>query len=125
MKKSIESNIDEIIVALCYNLGMIEEDNILISKQTLSGLQSLAATLIKIIKISDGERKKNAESTLSEVVGFIDKALKGEIMTPEQYTKKYLGLLGGREGAIKLIEDSKRRTDELAKRPKRTKGDNL
>jgi len=112
------------MVALCYNLGMVGEDNILISRKTLSDLQSLAETLVKIIKISDGERKKNAENTLSEVVGFIDKALKEEIMTPEQYNKKTLDLLGGQDKVIDIAKDIIRRTDKLSKRPKRNKSDN-
>lgn len=121
---SIEFDIDEIIVALCYNLGMIKEDNILISGLTLLGLQSLAETLIKIIKISDGERKKNAENTLSEVVGFIDKALKKEIITPYQYSQRVFNAFSGRDKAIERIENDKRRKDELSKRPKRTESDN-
>lgn len=67
---------DEIIVALCYNLVMIKEDDLLISELKLSDLQNLTETLIKVIKVSDGEIKKKTENTLSEVIGLVDKALK-------------------------------------------------
>lgn len=117
----IEPSIEEIIIAVCYNLGMIEEDNILISNLKLSDLQILAETLIKIIKISDGERKKKTENVLSDVVGFIDKALKNEIRTSAEYYKMISDTVGGEE---KFIKNAKRRIDELSKRPKRIKSDN-
>jgi len=103
---------------------MIKEDDLLISELKLSDLQNLTETLIKVIKVSDGEIKKKTKNTLSEVIGFIDKALKKEIITPVQYRKIIFGAAGGREEAIKLIENSNRREDKLSKRPKRSKGDN-
>lgn len=123
-KKSIEFNIDEIIVALCYNLGMIKEDNILISKLKLSDLRELAETYFKLSKSENKDVKERAEKRLIETLNSMEKAHKEEIMTVSQYSRKFLGLLGGRDKAIELIENAKRRKDELSKRPKRTKSDN-
>lgn len=108
-------------MALCYNLGMIEEENIFISKVTLSELVVLAEAYFKMSKSENKVVKEKSEKLLIETLEIMEKAHKDEIMTPEQYTKKYLGLLGGREGAIKLIENTQRQREELSKRPKKTK----
>ena len=102
---------------------MIDEDNILISELKLLDLQNLAEILIKAIKLLDGDQKKSAKDTLSEVVGFINKALKNEIITTYQYSQTVFNAFGGRDKAIEHIENDKRRKEELAKRPKRIKSD--
>ena len=119
-KKSVEFNIDEIIVALCYNLGMIEEGNILISELKLIDLKELAEFYLKASKSDNKTIKEKSEKLLIETLALMEKAHNGEIMTPEEFTRKHLSLLGGREGATKLIEDDKRRRDELSKRPKKS-----
>ena len=54
----------------------------------------------------------------------MEKAHSGELMKQNKYNKKYLGLLGGRDKAIELIENAEKRRDKLSKRPKRIKSDN-
>lgn len=103
---------------------MIEEENILISKHKLSDLRDLAETYFKLSKSENKIVKEKSEKLLIETLDSMEKAHKDEVMTPEQYSRKFLGLLGGRDKAIELIENTKRREDELSKKPKRTKSDN-
>ena len=103
---------------------MIKEDNILISKHNLLDLRDLAETYFKLSKSENKVIREKSEKLLIETLDSMEKAHKGEIMTPDKYNRKILDLFGGREGAIKLIEDNKRRRDELSKKPKKIKSDN-
>jgi len=103
---------------------MIKEDDILISKHKLMDLKELADFYFKLSKSEDKAIKEKSKKLLIETLGSMEKAHKEEIMTPEQYTRKFLGLLGGRDKAIELIENAEKRRDKLSKRPKKIKSDN-
>jgi len=104
---------------------MVEEDNILISNLKLSDLVVLAEAYFKMSKSENKVVKEKSEKLLIETLDTMEKAHKNEIRTPEQYNRRIFNLVGGKDKAIELIENDKRRKDELSKRPKRTKGDNL
>lgn len=107
-KRVFEFTDDEIIVALCYNLGMIKENNILISNLNLSDLKELAETYFKLSKSENKDIKKKSEKLLIETLDFMDKAHKGEVMTVNQYSKNILDAIGGKDKAIALIKDIKK-----------------
>ena len=102
------SDEDMAYLILWYNLNMAKDKNILISEQKLKDLQGLSETLVKIIKISEGATKKNAEKTLSEVIIYIGKALKNEILTVSQYHDRVVNSVGGKKKAEKIIKEIKK-----------------
>jgi len=107
-----EISIDEIFVALCYDFGMVKEKDILISELKLSDLKELAETYLKLTKSENITIKKKSEKLLIEVLGFMEKAHKDEIMTIAGHNKKVFDLMGGKEKTIetlKKISESKKK----------------
>lgn len=61
------------------------EKEILISELSLMELRELAETYYKISKSNNDEIRIKAEKRLSEILDYMEKAQKGEIITREQY----------------------------------------
>jgi len=92
---------------------MIEEDNILISKHNLLDLRDLAVTYFKLSKSENKIIREKSEKLLIETLDSMEKAHKGEIMTPDKYNRKILDLFGGEAKATEMINEAKNRREKL------------